>query len=49
MAGSAPATSECIVTTASRLTTPVMMMAASVMRDMTKPSAMAWFCRFRTG
>ena len=49
MAGSAPATSWRRVTTASRLTTPVMMIAASSIRDMTRPSAMAWFCRFTTG
>ena len=49
MAGSAPATSWLRVTTASRLTTPVMMIAASSIRDMTRPSAMAWFCRLTIG
>ena len=49
MAGSAPATSWRMVTTARRLTTPVMMIAASSIRDMTRPSAIAWFCLLTTG
>ena len=38
-----------IVTTASRLTTPIMITAASISRDVTKPRAIDPFCRFTTG
>ncbi len=44
-----PARSWRRVTTASRLTTPIMMTAASNTREVTKPSARASCCRLTTG
>ena len=44
-----PAKSWRIVTTASRLTTPIMTTAASTRREVTKPRAIDPFCRFTTG
>ena len=45
----APARSRRRVTTARRLTTPMRMMAASSIREVTKPRAAASFCRLTTG
>ena len=48
-ASAPPVKSWRIVTTASRLTTPIMTTAASTRREVTKPRAIDPFCRFTTG